>query len=546
VFWMEHERSRAAAKLERIANVVVVVDCSTAVTLNSLFIPACRVAMLPSSKAAARADEERSDEGAFAVLPRALLQEVLAKLPPCDALACMVVRKSWHAVSAESTMWQHAALRDDGDIGGARGAAVTEALLRGCAALAARACGGGLRTLCVSTASTHLSLEALREVVGAHSATLRELTVWFYSSETFPHCASPATLTRADVEALLLAAPRLTALRASIACDGAAQATALLRNEAPFERLRLASLRVTWRRRRRGGGGSDADDRAAAAAAEAEVLDLSAAMSAHEVLRCVKLHDAPLQTRAALDAVVDAALTRRIEKLRLASAPALARLLRGGALLELDITNGDQTLLDAPAAQLLADALRCEGAHTLDRVGLRTCRLWLSAEDAAHAAVVLDALAAHPSVSDVQLCGNIAHGEAAGAAAGAAVATLISRAPALQCVNIDACNLGSEGLGAVMDALADGVRRSRATLDVFCTDNGVVGDDDDTFVSERVLPALRASTRLTTLLLADDDTDAAALPAVREAHELVAARTREDNADAAAAARARDRWWFHE
>jgi hypothetical protein len=371
--------------------------------------------MLPSRKSAACADEERSGEGAFAVLPRALLQEVLAKLPPCDALACMAVRKSWRAALAESAMWQHAALRDDGDDGGARGAAVTEALLRCCATLAARSCGG-LRTLSVSTASTRLSLEALREVVGANAETLRELTAWFYSSDTYPHCASPATLTPADVEHLLRAAPCLTALRASVACDGAAQACALLRNEAPFGRLRLVSLRVTWWRPR---GGSDAAA-AAAAAAEAELLDLSAAMGAHEALRCVKLHDAPLHTRAALDAVVDAALARHIEKLRLvncrlspASAPALARLLRGGALAELDICNGYLTLLDAPAAQLLADALRCEGARTLDRMSLRSCRLWPSAADAAHAAVVLDALAAHPSVSDVQLCGNIAHNEAA-------------------------------------------------------------------------------------------------------------------------------------
>ncbi len=88
-------------------------------------------------------------------------------------------------------------------------------------------------------------------------------------------------------------------------------------------------------------------------------------------------------------------------------------------------------------------------------------------------------------------------------------------------MNIDACDLGSEGLGAVVDALPDGVRRCATTLDVFCTDNGVVSAHDDTFVRERVLPAVRASRRLTMLLLADDDTDAAALPAVREVHGLV-------------------------
>jgi hypothetical protein len=113
-------------------------------------------------------------------------------------------------------------------------------------------------------------------------------------------------------------------------------------------------------------------------------------------------------------------------------------------------------------------------------------------------------------------------------------------------VNIDGCDLGRQGLGAVVDALPDGVRRCATTLDVFCTDNGVVSAHDDTFVRERVLPAVRASRHLTMLLLADDDTDAAALPAVREVHGLVAARTRKNDADAAAAARARARWRFRE
>jgi hypothetical protein len=159
-----------------------------------------------------------------------------------------------------------------------------------------------------------------------------------------------------------------------------------------------------------------------------------------------------------------------------ASAPALARLLSGGALAELSIANGGERLLDAPAAQLMAGALRSDrptkgalagGAPLLETSACRWCRLWLAAADAAHAAVVLDALAEHPSVSDVQLCANVAHNEAAGAAVATlhahhAVATLISRAPAQRCVNVDACYLGSEGLGAVVDALADGARATLA------------------------------------------------------------------------------------
>jgi hypothetical protein len=71
--------------------------------------------------------------------------------------------------------------------------------------------------------------------------------------------------------------------------------------------------------------------------------------------------------------VLDAALLRRMRFLELcgcrlppAFVPALARLLRGSAVTELSIWNGEVQLLDAPAAALLADALRAN-AHDAAR-----------------------------------------------------------------------------------------------------------------------------------------------------------------------------------
>jgi hypothetical protein len=145
-----------------------------------------------------------------------------------------------------------------------------------------------------------------------------------------------------QVEAVLGAAPRLRLLAADVACEGVAEAHRLLRNEGAFAALRVRKVRGSL----------------ATADGEADVLALAADLPVHTSLTDVRLRGAPLGTPAALDAVVDAALTLRLPSLTLfacnvtpASAPALARLISGGALTELRVSNSARQLLDQPAAR---------------------------------------------------------------------------------------------------------------------------------------------------------------------------------------------------
>jgi hypothetical protein len=82
------------------------------------------------------------------------------------------------------------------------------------------------------------------------------------------------------------------------------------------------------------------------------VLALAADLAAHAWLSGVWLYGAPLNNATALDAVVDAALARRLSFVKLtacylppASAPALARLLGGNTLAALNVYGHFRQLL---------------------------------------------------------------------------------------------------------------------------------------------------------------------------------------------------------
>jgi hypothetical protein len=172
-------------------------------------------------------------------------------------------------------------------------------------------------------------------------------------------------------------------LATDIYCNDVAVAHRLLRNEGAFAALRVRKLGVT------------------AAVGEAGVLALASELPAHACLTKVHLCHGPLSTLAVLDAVVDAALALRLNSLSLfschvtpACAPALARLINGGALTELYVYNTNEQLLDQPAAALISDALLANSTlkHSLTSLKLPGCRFW---EDADAAALVLGALTAH-------------------------------------------------------------------------------------------------------------------------------------------------------
>jgi hypothetical protein len=274
----------------------------------------------------------------------------------------------------------------------------------------------------------------------------------------------------AQLDALLRGAPLLRTLHAELRC-AVAEARSLLRNEPPFEALRVRRLVVS------GFAGDEAATLALAA-------DATTHAAAHASLDDLCLELVPLHAAASLHAVVDAALVCRLRQLGLwdcrlspASAPPLARLLGGGALTSLQIYAAGIQLLDEPAAVLLGGAL---GANsTLTSLALISTRLW---QEPAAGVALLNALAAHPSLCDLDLGGN-----AVGAAqqqAGAALDALIAaNAPALRCLKLRGSGMVDVGMGL----LAAAVPYNTHLRALLCTGHGAC----DAFIRERLLPALR-------------------------------------------------------
>jgi hypothetical protein len=142
-----------------------------------------------------------------------------------------------------------------------------------------------------------------------------------------------------------------------------------------------------------------------------------------------------------------------------ASAPALARLLGGDALLTLEISEhnprDDIQMLDLPAAKLLTTALRSNS--TLTCLSLKGVQLWQN--HLAVAAELLNSLTAHKSLQKLDLSynKNYINGsyqcEAGDFAAFAALGALVAANGPLQELNMYVCRLGDVGLRQLVDAL---------------------------------------------------------------------------------------------
>jgi hypothetical protein len=400
----------------------------------------------------------------FASLPCALALAVFARLPVDARLRCAEVCPGWRVMLRERNLW----LRLDlSPASGGLARPATDALLH---AAATRA--GGLQSLDV-TDCTEVTYEALRAVAAANAGALRELR----------ECC---LLEPGEVEALLRAAPQLRTLEVSLyAC--LENARRVLRYDPPFGPARVRHFIVN-------AYGSFEDDG----------FMLAADISAHVALKSLALSALPLNTPAALDAVVEAALARRMSSLKLeycglspASAPALARLLGGGSLTALSINSYDGRLLDDTAVAVLGDALRASSTLTsLSLPGLY--------REPAAAAALLGALTGHRSLQTLLVYAHFAD-------AGAALAALVSAdAPSLVDLDVSHCRLGDVGLGSLFDALPHNTHLR--TLN--CWGN----DMSEAFMRDRLLPAVRANSSLRNL-----DTGKASDEA-REAEMLVAAR----------------------
>jgi hypothetical protein len=377
---------------------------------------------------------------------------ILALLPVDTRLRCAEVCRGWRAAAAERCLWLRLDLLPESVMG-----LVTDALLR---AAAARA-GGGLLSLAVVDCPA-ITRDALLAVATENAATLQEAVLCLGGVFGELRCE--------QLEALLRGAPLLRTLLADVRCSNA-EARRLLRNEPPYEALRVRRLDVSR---------FEGDEAALLALA----ADLSAHAAAYASLHELELVGAPMGAAAALDAVVEAALACRLQKLELvacrlspASAPALARLLGGSALTKLHIYGSYEELLDEPAAVLLCTALRAN--TTLTSLVLDAVSLW---RDSAAAVALLNALTAHPSLCQLDVGRNPvgATQHRAGAALGALVA---ANAPTLRNLRINESDLGDAGMGALVDALP---RNTHLQL-LRYGGNGM----SEAFVRERLLPAVR-------------------------------------------------------
>jgi hypothetical protein len=322
--------------------------------------------MPPRRSARVAAVAERATT-ALAPLPLSIVLYIFALLPVDVRARAAAVCRCWRAAVAERSLWTRLELRPANydldpvfDVG-AR-------LLRGAAARA----GGDLRSLHVDLYC--VSLPILLEVAAANAGALEELHV----------SSRGISLYHDDIVSLLRAAPRLRVLSADVQDVQTVHARAMLRNEAPFEALRVCRTLSPFME------------------SEDEVIAFAADVVAHPPLQQLYMVVAPLNTSAALDAVVDAVIVRKIRTLTLiqcdlstASTPALVRLLGSRALTTL-VYREEAQLLDVPASDALGAALRAN--TTLTSLSFEGMGFW---RDIDAAAALLHALVGHPSVRDL-------------------------------------------------------------------------------------------------------------------------------------------------
>jgi hypothetical protein len=236
---------------------------------------------------------------------------------------------------------------------------------------------------------------------------------------------------------------------------------------------------------------------------------LAADIAAHASLTSLAFYRARLDAPDALNAVIEAALTRRLADveflgcgLSAASVPALALLLNGGAVRRLSIVglfdDAELLLNELSAAGVLAAALR--GHRALSSFVLVNAELW---HNVAACNAVLDALTAHPSLHTLVLsCNELpdghddAHRTAVGAALGALVA---ANSPALHELEMDNGNLGDAGMAPLIAALPHNTHLRR----LICWNNSMT----PRFISHQLLPAVQANTSLRELFSETDEAD---------------------------------------
>jgi hypothetical protein len=446
-------------------------------------VDAVRAALAPRPEAASAAARQSPE---FSSLPHAMAQRIFKKLPVDLRARAALVCRSWRDLIAEPTVWTSVNLSPHSGIS----IDATDAVLRGATARAQ-----GQLTFLMLYAG-RISVDTLVEVLTSQQS-IHEL---YWRNDPFSH-SFPSFL---HVEQVARALPQLPLFNIDVRVSSVVDAARMLRNESPFQALRVRALCIDGR---------------PVETSDAAVLSLVAAISQHKKLDTLLINDVSLRTTAVIDAFAAAVTECGLRDLRIsdgglspASQPTLLRLLRARKLQVLSIKNNGEALFDAAGAAQIADALGQH--HKLQYLELTHALLW---NDPTVAAVVMRAATRHPSLHALRFNADAPLDQAA---AGIALCVLCaSDSPKLRMLDIDHVILGDAGMRPLLGALA--FTRYLRTLD--CCNVGM----SEEFARDVFLPAIRANTSLRKLTASrawGGVANGVAPPAVLEAEALVAAR----------------------
>jgi hypothetical protein len=274
---------------------------------------------------------------------------------------------------------------------------------------------------------------------------------------------------------VLDAAPRLQTLSASV-MGGCMELLPVLRNESPYGPVRVTMLTASF---------SPEEERELPAA---DKLAFAAAVASHESLAGLLLGFVGFAR--GLNALVDAAAERRVSwlhiegcELDIESLSALARLLKRGSLTKLEVHCAGFPHAEEPNVLELCAALRSCRTLTYLRLNLRPNHV----ENNLAITELVCAAATLPALCELDLCDCSVHDTAA---AGHALGELLrANLPSLRMLRVNDCQLGDNGLGPLLDGLADNTH----LLHLDCRDNDVsVGFQRDmVFPAEAMLAARR-------------------------------------------------------
>jgi hypothetical protein len=343
--------------------------------------------------------------------------------------------------------------------------------------LAAALRGSGQLQVLDVTGCRAVTFPLLHGVVAASSRTLRELRIADVAEGLGPEHVAELLHATALGDLRSFCVDRLVCRRVFLNLLGP-----ILRNEAPFAAVRVRRLRVHGER----GVGT---------------LALCADAAQHTALEQLCFEDVHLGAPAALEALVDAAVTRRLAAVSLrrcdlsaGAAPALARLVRGGAVTELAVSNERWSIWSGePGAALLGDALRTSALVSLS---LSSVNLWAVP---AAARVLLDAVTGHPTLRKLDISRNETRDAAQTAAAAAALGALVAADTLLQ-LDVSHCALGDVALAPLVAALPRSARLCELSLLHEGEGGGAAFDAlTEAFARDALLPAVRANASLRVL-----------------------------------------------